>query len=332
MNASWLLYYHRKFWSWTRYLVAISIIVIASLLRAWLLSDLGRATPYLTYYPAVMIAAVYGGLHAGALATIISAYLCFFWIQKGYMSPVEWVAMGVFLLSCTMISSIAESMRRAQARAKAAQEQAEAANRAKSVFLANMSHELRTPLNAILGFSSLMRLDSNISGRQRLTLDLINRSGEHLLTLINDVLDMAKIEAGRTPVEITPFDLEEMIQDIAGLLRFNASEKGIDLNIYQSPGVPRYISSDAGKLRQAILNLVGNAVKFTEHGQISIRLSCSPIPKLQDLNLTIEVEDTGVGIAADDQSRVFEPFIQVGASDQRKGSGLGLTITRQNIE
>ncbi len=180
--------------AWRRYLAAILIIAVASGIRAAFFGGLGRGIPYLTYYPAGMLAALYGGLHSGLLATAVSALLCLFWIQKGFMSPVEWLAMGVFLISCSMISGIAEAMRRAQTRAKQAQEKAAAANKAKSVFLASMSHELRTPLNAILGFSSLMRDDAGLSDEQRKTLDIINCSGEHLLNLINDVLDMAKVE------------------------------------------------------------------------------------------------------------------------------------------
>ncbi len=317
--------------AWLRYTVALLVIALAAGLRAWLLIDLGRGIPYLTFYPAVMVAAVFGGLAPGMLATIISAFLAYFWIDEGQLSSVEWLAMGVFLMSCTMISGISDAMRRAQASAKAAQAQAEAANKAKSVFLASMSHELRTPLNAILGFSNLMRNDKAIPEEQRKTLDLINRSGEHLLTLINDVLDMAKIEAGRVILENTVFDLGEMVLDITDLMRLRAEEKGLYLKVDQSSQFPRFACADAPKLRQTLLNLIGNAIKYTQQGGVMLRLSCQDLPAAHQL-LIIEVEDTGVGISAEDQKLIFEPFVQVGRPEEHQGSGLGLAITRQNVE
>lgn len=207
-----------------------------------------------------------------------------------------------------------------------ARDAAEAANKAKSVFLANMSHELRTPLNAILGFSNMLRQDSLLSGAQRDNLDIINRSGEHLLALINDVLEMAKIEAGRTQVENAPFDLGAMARDVAAMMRVRAEEKGLQLLLDQSARVPRYIKGDEAHLRQIIVNLVGNAVKFTEQGGITVRLGVK-----ENTHLLIEIEDTGIGIAPRDQQRIFEPFEQVGEHSINKGTGLGLAITRQFV-
>lgn len=317
---------------WRSYLVAILTMAAASAIRLAFFEGLGRATPYLTYYPTVMLAALYGGLHSGLLATVIAALLCFFWIQEGYMSHVEAMAMGVFLLSCTMISGSIEAMRRAQTQAKQAQEKAEAANLAKSKFLASMSHELRTPLNAILGFSHLMQIDGNRSDADRKTLEIINKSGEHLLTLINDVLDMAKIEAGQLTIENTLVALEDMTRYIVDLMRVRAEEKGLQLLLDQNPTVPHFVKSDDAKLRQVLINLVGNAVKFTDQGRVILRLDAKPADTAERLLLIFEVEDSGIGIAAEDQTRIFDPFIQASSLRLQKGTGLGLSISRTYVE
>jgi signal transduction histidine kinase/DNA-binding NarL/FixJ family response regulator len=312
--------------------MAILIIAGASVIRVVFFGGLGRGTAYLTYYPTVMLAALYGGLHSGLMATVVSALLSFYWIHRGYMSPVEWAAMGVFLLSCIMITFIAEAMIRAKARAKEEKEKAEAANLAKSKFLASMSHELRTPLNAILGFSHIMRDDIHRSAEDRKTLDIINKSGEHLLTLINDVLDMAKVEAGQLSVENTLIDLGEMVRDITDLMRGRAEEKGLQLLLDQSSDFPSFVRTDGGKLRQVLINLVGNAVKFTQEGGITLRLNARPADIVGRLLLIVEVEDTGTGLAVEDQTRIFEPFVQASSLTLQKGTGLGLSITRTYLE
>ncbi|MDD2758956.1 MAG: PAS domain S-box protein [Methylomonas sp.] len=209
-----------------------------------------------------------------------------------------------------------------------ARDAAEAANKAKSIFLANMSHELRTPLNAILGFSGMMRRDSSIGDKQRETLDIINRSGEHLLNLINDVLEMAKIESGRLQLEISAFDLEALVDDVAQMMRVRAQEKNLQLILDRSADFPRYIRSDEARIRQILINLINNAVKFTLEGSVTIRLSAS---KNARYHLLIEIEDTGPGIAPEDRQRLFEPFVQLSDSGSQCGTGLGLTITRQFV-
>jgi signal transduction histidine kinase/FixJ family two-component response regulator len=207
---------------------------------------------------------------------------------------------------------------------------AETANQAKSVFLANISHELRTPLNAILGFSDLMRHDPSLTQGQNQNLAIINRSGEHLLTLINDVLEMAKIEAGRVQLDNLPFDLGAMVRDVTDMMEIRAREKGLQLILDQASEFPRYINGDEARLRQILINLVGNAIKFTRQGGVTIRLGTR---ENAISHLLIEVEDSGPGISADDQKRLFQPFVQLGkqAGDNR-GTGLGLAITRQFVQ
>lgn len=216
---------------------------------------------------------------------------------------------------------------------------AEAANHAKSMFLANMSHELRTPLNAILGFSELMQQNHELPDFAQKNLKIINSSGQHLLTLINDILDMSKIEAGKMKLEQETFSLVAMTEDITDMMRHRAQEKGLELNIEQDASVPQNICGDASKLRQIFINLLSNAVKFTAMGKVSLRLSVSdrnPVEKTQTATslqiLHVEVEDTGSGIAEHDLPHLFQPFEQLASSLEQKGTGLGLTITKQFVE
>ncbi len=211
-----------------------------------------------------------------------------------------------------------------------ARDAAETANRAKSIFLANMSHELRTPLNAILGFSSLMRRDAQLSEAQHNNLDIINRSGEYLLALINDVLEMARIEAGRVQMESAPIDLGALVRDVSDMMTMRAHEKGLQLLVDQSSEFPRYIRGDEARLRQILINLVGNAVKFTQQGGITMRFGL--MPNSEPPRILIEIEDSGIGIKPADQLRIFDPFVQVGELSAQKGTGLGLTITRQFVQ
>lgn len=324
-------------WKWQRYLVSIVLTCTAAALRVWPLAVLESRLAWLTFYPAVMIAAIYGGISAGLLTTgLASIIVIFFWpflvAQPFIKDSADMIGLGVFILTSTMISAVAEMMRRANIRAKKAQEDAESANQAKSLFLSNMSHELRTPLNAILGFSTLMRNDTSISEEHRKTLDIINRSGENLLSLINDVLDMAKIEAGSSILDLGPFDLSDLIRDIIDLMTGRAVEKGVDLIQDQSSEFPRFVRGDFAKIRQIIINLVGNAIKFTPEGEVTLRLHAQPLDISQRILLIIEVQDSGVGISPEDQIRIFDPFIQVTDLTFQKGTGLGLTITRKFVE
>jgi PAS domain S-box-containing protein len=210
-----------------------------------------------------------------------------------------------------------------------ARDEAEAANKAKSVFLANMSHELRTPLNAILGLSQLMRRDTTLSSDQLDTLEIINHSGEHLLQLINDVLEIAKIEAGKQQLEIATFDLHTMAREMADMMRLRAQQKGLRLELDQSSRFPRYIKGDEAHLRQILVNLLGNAVKFTTKGSVTLRLG---VKRNKPQQLVIEVEDTGPGIKKADQQLLFKPFVQLPNGAAQGGTGLGLTIVKQFVE
>ncbi len=211
-----------------------------------------------------------------------------------------------------------------------AKETSERANQAKSEFLANMSHELRTPLNAILGFSQLLARDPSLSIQQKEFLATINRSGEHLLGLINDVLELSKIEAGRLILQETTFDLHNMVLSLKDMLLMRAQSKQLELDVILAPQTPRHIVTDEGKLRQVLLNLLSNALKFTHTGGVYLTVQPHSLTSLYQVQF--QVRDTGEGIAADEQEKLFQPFVQTHSGARSKeGTGLGLAISRKFV-
>ncbi|MEJ1462856.1 MAG: transporter substrate-binding domain-containing protein [Candidatus Sedimenticola sp. (ex Thyasira tokunagai)] len=278
--------------------------------------------------------------HADCIAGVIDGYEHEYPVLSQDGETLRWInsraeilkrkADGSALLMTGAVIDVTER-KKAEEEIQAAKDQAEAANKSKSAFLASMSHELRTPLNAVLGFSQLMHGDKTLNEQQRGNLNIINNSGKHLLQLINDVLDMSKIEAGKIDLMPEDIDLGALVSDVLEMLQVRAGQKGLELILDQSPDVPRVVYADGPKIRQLLINLLNNAIKFTDVGSVTLRLSAKGIES-QSITLYGEIEDTGRGIAPEDVERVFQPFEQLAAAVEQKGTGLGLAITRQFVE
>jgi len=309
--------------------IALLSLTAGILIRKYMLNALEDRIVWVTFYPVVVIAAVFGGWLCGVFTAlgscIFAIYACPFFVNKPFIDDHgDWLGLYAFMLNCIMISAVAEMMRIARARANTARKHAESANHAKTMFLANMSHEIRTPMNAVLGFAQLLEKDPSLSPEARNKVATILKSGEHLLSIINDVLEMSRIEAGRVALSEQTIDLWILMEDLTVMFRMRAEEKGLTFSLHIAKDLPRYIVADMVKLRQILINLLGNAVKFTSTGTIEFRAV-----SVSNDRIAIEVQDTGIGISLDEQKDIFRPFERTQIGEQTSGgTGLGLAISR----
>jgi len=204
---------------------------------------------------------------------------------------------------------------------------AEVANRAKSTFLSNMSHEIRTPLNAILGYAQILKMNGSLDSKQSKAVNTIETSGNHLLELINRILDITKIEAGHLELNSSDFNLTSLIEGLAIMFRERCESKGLEFGLDGLDQEPTYVYGDEGKLRQVLVNLLGNAVKFTDQGKVSLKFE-----RIEGHKYIFKVRDTGAGISSEAKVKIFESFMQAEAGINHGGTGLGLTISKELVE
>jgi signal transduction histidine kinase len=252
------------------------------------------------------------------------------WMKVGL--PLVSAGFLVALLSVALLAREIRRRKHLEVSMLEAKSAAEAANRTKTTFLANMSHEIRTPMNAILGYAQILDADPALKEEQRTHLGKIAAGGRHLLSIINEILDMSRIEAGRTELERRPFDLPSSIRDAFTLVKIKADTKGLEYSMEMDPSLPGEVLGDEGKLRQILVNLLGNAVKFTDRGSVTLRVNHAgtPVNGPGSNLIRFTVSDTGPGIPAGDLERIFSPFEQIhGVGAAREGTGLGLASSRR---
>ena len=247
----------------------------------------------------------------------------------GFVSPtaaaLPWLAAAGGVLATLLVFAWLQALARSRAHALAAR-------RAQTQFLTNMSHELRTPLNAILGYAQLLGQAQEFAPRQAAAVATIHASGEHLLSLIDDMLDLARVEAGRLELHLSPVELHRLLDEVVAIISVRAREKRLAFTLDADPALPRRVHADGQRLRQVLLNLLGNAVKFTDEGEVRLRVRARAAPAPEPVLLAFEVEDSGVGIGEAQLGQLFQPFQQVGDPGRRRGgNGLGLAISRQLV-